>query len=194
MKFSCNLCNYSTDVKFCYEKHLSTQKHKEKVNDVPKLSQCYPKVISNDSPFECPFCNITFTKSCNLSRHKNTCIEKQNLIDTINNLQKELQTTTENLQQEMQKNKELLMSKDESLRSKDESLRSKDVTIQQVQSENRNLRVLLNNAGSVIKTSVSTFSYIVKNYNEAPALEHIKDIPKLHFDLTTNEFIDQING
>ena len=61
-----------------------------------------------------------------------------------------------------------------------------------LKSENRNLRILLNNAGTVVKTSVSTMSYIVKNYNEAPALEGPKNVAALHYDKTPQEFIERV--
>ena len=79
MEFKCTYCNYSSCDKSNFLKHNKSQKHKEKVNESSNISQKYPIDIPNDSSFKCPFCNLTFTKSCNLSRHKNTCLEKKDL-------------------------------------------------------------------------------------------------------------------
>ena len=45
MQFFCQLCNYSTDVKFCYDKHLLTKKHMKKDGKDPKRSFDDPKTI-----------------------------------------------------------------------------------------------------------------------------------------------------
>ena len=181
MKFDCKLCNYSTDVKFCFEKHLLSKKHKEKVNEETKNSYVIPTTFiqhSLDNEFKCQFCNNIYSSSSNLARHKNTCFEKQTLIDQFNKKINDLD--------------EKLLNKDKEIKSKDDILKSREDLISTLRSENRNLRVMLNNAGSIVKTSVSTLNYIVKNYNEAPALDYIQDIPALHYDLTTQEFVKKL--
>ena len=89
MKFFCNYCNYSTDVKFCYEKHLLSKKHEKKGNEMTMLSQHYPKVIPSlslvENEFKCSFCNNIYSNAPNLSRHKNYCGEKQRLINNYQN-------------------------------------------------------------------------------------------------------------
>jgi len=56
-----------------------------------KNNDMTPKVISNDSAnFTCNCCNMKFTKSCNLKRHKiicSNCKEKelQTMIESQNN-------------------------------------------------------------------------------------------------------------
>jgi hypothetical protein len=179
---------------------LSTKKHNEKEQEIQRLSIVYPNFItplsSNENEFRCIFCNNIYSNAQNLSRHKNYCQVKQELIKDHENKVKELEDKLKekdliiNAKNEEIKNKNTVAKTKESAYINE--IKVKDDLIAFVKSENRNLRVLLNNAGTVIKTSVSTFSYIVKNYNEAPALEYIQDVPKLHFELSTNDFVEQL--
>lgn len=178
MEFNCEQCNYSSYDKFNYDRHLKTKKHKEKVSNSAKLSKnCHNIVqkLSYENGMECPFCNNVYANAPNLLRHQKTCLMKKELENKYNLIIRELENQNAHL-------KELLEKEN----------KSKDDMITTLRSENRNLRVLLNNAGSVIKTSISTMSYIVKNYTEAPALEPIQDLPKLHFELSTVEFAEQL--
>lgn len=40
--FSCNICNYETERKYCYKKHLLTRKHR---NATKKLQKVAKKII-----------------------------------------------------------------------------------------------------------------------------------------------------
>lgn len=197
MEFNCNQCNYASHDKFNYDRHLKSKKHKEKEIENTKISQIYHKDISNDSPlFKCLFCQMTFTKSCNLARHKNGCKTKQNFIDDFLIKENEYKNQLKNMETQLIFSKESfkkeIENKNEIINCRDNIIKEKDDMISTLRSENRNLRTLLNNAGSVIKTSVSTLSYLVKNYTEAPALEPIQDLPKLHFELSSIEFTEQL--
>jgi hypothetical protein len=182
MKFTCNFCNYSTDIKFCYDKHLSTIKHKEKVTIQPIISHKYPKDIPNEAKFTCNYCNVKFTKACNLSRHKNSCSEKNALIEQFTNQVNELNNK--------------LDQKDEIIKQKDEALnniiKQKDETITIMKLEIIHLKSIINNTGTIVKTSVSTMAYVIKNYKEAPALESVKDYSLLHYEQTNAEFVENL--
>ena len=56
-KYYCKLCNYKTNKKQNYEKHLSSDKHNTK------------------NVYTCKKCNKFFNHSSSLSRHLKTCVE-----------------------------------------------------------------------------------------------------------------------
>lgn len=133
MQFSCDVCNYETDTKYCYQKHLKTKKHSDNINK---------KHINNKiNEYNCQYCDNNFSTASSLARHHKSCVQKNKLIQVVTDKDKEI-----------------------------EHLKDK---ITMLQSENRNLKTLVTNAGSIIKTSVSTLSYVMKNYTDAPVLEPI---------------------
>ena len=181
MKFTCNFCNYSTDVKFCYEKHLNTKKHIEKINENPKISSKYHETIIDlipENEFKCVFCNNIYTNSGNLSRHKTTCLEKKTLIDEF--------------KMQLLLKDEILKQKDETLKQMDETLKRADETIFILKSEVVHLKAIVNNTGSIIKTSVSAMAYVIKNYKDAPALESIKDYAAIHYEQDNTTFVENL--
>jgi hypothetical protein len=62
-KFSCLLCNYSTNCKKDYQKHLLTKKHKLNSGETVKI----PK------KFVCSNCELSFKSKTTLWRHKKKC-------------------------------------------------------------------------------------------------------------------------
>lgn len=163
MKFHCQYCNYSTDTKFCYEKHLITKKHSNKVLEHAKLSYKSLEVITN--LYKCNYCNTVFKNAGNLSRHKKTCGEKESLVTKftaeIDNRDKEIEHFKEMHKQHLEIQKQHLEMQ------------------KQQQAEIIRLESLIKNAGGVIKTSVSALAYVAQNYNNAPALKQIKDFSYL---------------
>jgi len=202
MKFCCETCNYSTDTKFCYEKHLKTKKHSDKVITLQKSTLCHQTVNkqltvvnvnqtnnSESEKFECAFCNTTFNKKQSLSRHKNTCAEKQKLTNQI----KELSGQLENI----------IKTKDDVIKTKDDMIKIKDDTIANeiarreevvllLTSETKNLKTILSSAGTLVEKSMSNFNFLNTHYNEAPALTYVTDVPSLHVDLAEDKVANRI--
>jgi len=164
MKYLCETCNYSTDTKFCYQKHLKTNKHNENVhhqlNYSPKPPQNSPKLSKNEKLKDiiCQFCNQKFTRACNLTRHKKICSENPTVNNTL------------------------------ALQDKDKEIEHLKDKIEMLQSENRNLKIIVTNAGSIIKTSVSTLSYVMQNYTDAPALKPLNDYDTIQYNDKDDEF------
>ena len=87
--FCCEKCNYNTCSKKDFNKHLITQKHKNRINDNKKSN--------NNKSFICEICNKDYSYLSGLLRHKKKCnyisnnikIEKtfddNNIIDSCNN-------------------------------------------------------------------------------------------------------------
>lgn len=156
MKHFCKYCEYSTNVLSSYKKHLTTYKHAEKVKEhtnnfklILQQSKTIPKVVNTSHI--CPFCQNTYSNSSNLTKHKKICSEKERM-------QTEHATEIANLKKEMQNLKEFHQQLDK-----------------QKQDEINHLKTLINNAGAVIKTSVSALSYVTQNYGDAPVLKKLKD-------------------
>ena len=158
MKFNCETCDYSTDVKFCYDKHLKTKKHSEKVNAktvASKLKSTSIQVTSNS--FKCQYCENCYATAGNLAKHKKTCIEKNTLIEHYETK---------------------IAHKDEIIEAKNQSIADVIAHRETIILENKNLKVLLNCAGTVVEKSMSNLNYINKHYSEAPTLLAITDVPK----------------
>ena len=67
-QFECEWCNYKTNKKFDYDRHLTTNKHKKQVK-VKKHEQYQNK------PYECDKCNRRYLHISSLSKHRKTCDE-----------------------------------------------------------------------------------------------------------------------
>lgn len=175
MKFKCIYCNYETDVKFCYEKHLTTKKHQEKVQEASKGTSEIPgSNLSNTDEikvYKCKYCKENYSTSGSLARHKKICEDKK-LVEI--NYENEVNRYKELHQCDLKEIKHL----------------TNTVTI--LMAENANLKSLVNNAGNVIKTSMSTMSYVIQNYKDAPALASTKDFSALHYEQTNEEFVEDL--
>jgi hypothetical protein len=76
-RFSCESCDYYTDKKSSYDKHLTTSKHIKltKVNTFSNKS-CH-EVAHDIKEFICSCCNKAFKSRVGLWKHKQKCNQKQ---------------------------------------------------------------------------------------------------------------------
>ena len=95
-KFICHNCNYSTDKKYDWNKHLLTQKHKNNLNCLSTTTQeiVNNDLINNENKNMC-ICGSIFSNRHNLSRHKKSCSflnsnNNENLIIKISELEKQI--------------------------------------------------------------------------------------------------------
>jgi len=183
MKFKCKLCNYETDTKFCYDKHLTTKKHAEKIAQVTNNTNGIPMAHINhttDVEEKCSYCEKIYSNSSSLARHKKACSEKQKLIDQINKLNETIKLKDETIKL--------------TIKQKDETIDRIEDTIAILKSENAHLKSVVNDVGSIVKTSVSTMAYVVKNYKDAPALLPLKDYKMLNYDQPDDEFVEELGS
>ena len=80
MRFSCECCNYQTNHRGSYDKHLLTYKHhKNKKKNLLEDSKNPSEDSKNppgDSNLICKFCLKNFTTNSNLHRHFRICNKK----------------------------------------------------------------------------------------------------------------------
>jgi hypothetical protein len=76
-RFSCELCDYHTDKKSSYDKHLTTSKHTKltKVNTFSNKS-CH-EVADDIKEFICNCCNKSFKSRVGLWKHKQKCNQEK---------------------------------------------------------------------------------------------------------------------
>jgi hypothetical protein len=81
MKYSCSLCNYTSDNKHCISRHI---------NKKVKCSEEIPEIITLNVDISCEFCKKNITTKPNLLKHLKICkIKKQNLEKEVELLKKE---------------------------------------------------------------------------------------------------------
>ena len=80
MTYTCELCNYKTDNKSNLNRHLKSKLHEEKSGEMDDSDLVVSKTPQNSSDHTnnliCPFCKMTFSRSSNLTRHKQKCTDK----------------------------------------------------------------------------------------------------------------------
>lgn len=177
--YKCTDCNYETRDKSNFLKHNSTKKHLKKVNENTKSTKNIQKHSLKNLPeneHQCPYCLTFYSTSSNLSRHKKLCSDKSQLENSYKS-ELERHKLTNEIEKYKQKVSEL------------NNLRAKDTEMnKQLQNENAYLKTLIENAGAVIKTSVSALSYVAKNYKDAPKLQKLTDYSYITYDDDNDEF------
>ena len=170
--FECIICNYITKDKSNINRHVKSVKHLQKVltetpknilplDSIPKTRQNSPKLAKtpkipeigqNNSKFVCDFCKNTFSRMCNLTRHVKICTHKNNEVD-------ELKLKLVQYEKDMEK------YKDNADHYKGE--------VDHYKEETNYYKQMLREAGGLVKKSVGSLTYIVDNYENAPALQAI---------------------
>jgi hypothetical protein len=77
MIFYCSLCDFKSDIKSNYNKHLKSNKHKKLIDMIePPL---------NDLKYNCKYCDKNFTRNYNLNRHEPVCSNRNIIIKDLEN-------------------------------------------------------------------------------------------------------------
>jgi uncharacterized Zn-finger protein len=133
--YKCSECNYSTQRKTNLDRHFLSSKHKEKVQERINAS----RTPLNGLIHKCNYCDQIFSKASNLTRHNKSCYKKLELVETM-------KTKIQDLEKE---NKEQLKS----FEKENENLKN---IIEMLTEDKEHYKFLINNAGSIVKTSVNT--------------------------------------
>jgi len=214
MSFKCELCNYESHDKFNYKRHENSNKHKEKVQQSLNESYVQHNVSMNESineKFKCQYCNGLYTTSANLARHKKSCNNKNKLENEYTIKLKQLtdehaiklkqltdehtiklQQLTDQFTSQINELNTKLLESTIKLNDHGKLIEQKDDMINVLKSEVTYFKSLVNNSGSMIKSSMSTMAYVIKNYSEAPALEYIKDFAAIRYEQDNEEFVDSL--
>jgi hypothetical protein len=173
MNYTCNKCNYSTKDNSNYRRHLKSKKHKNKsiVIEEKEFSlapHCTPLAqILGKKILHCEYCNGKFSRQSSLARHILSCSKKSSL-------KKEYDVKIIDLQ-----NKLNLMSE----KSKQNTTHYKR-ELNHYKEEAKYYRYLFEEAGGIVKKSMSSTAYIQQQYTDAPQIRplSIKDLKGLEQD------------
>jgi flagellar motility protein MotE (MotC chaperone) len=91
--FCCTFCNYKTDKKFNYDKHILTRKHLQAINGNEKVAK------GSDKTYDCETCSKQYKDYSGLWRHKKKC--------SLISLEKNDTITSEAILQVIKQNQEL---------------------------------------------------------------------------------------
>ena len=91
IKYLCKICNFNSNNKTNYNKHLLTEKH---MNNTNNYTNNNTKEI-----FTCEYCNDIFNSKTTLWRHTNKCMQEINNYDNNEKI-KELENKIEDLEKE----------------------------------------------------------------------------------------------
>ena len=175
-KYKCIECNYTTSRTANYNRHIKSIKHIQKVsilenNTNGKKPDRIPKQIQNltdtlQTPYLhqnnnnlCIYCNRSFSRPGTMSKHINTCKSKQREDNELKEKIKEL-----NAQLELFKNE-----KEHYIDTVDQYKAANQHQLD----ETNYYKQLLREAGGLVKKSVSSLTYVVDNYENAPAIQTI---------------------
>jgi len=174
--YECKLCSYLTNDQSNFIKHKKSAKHTKKEeqykNSTNKIQNDSNKNPNLDCKYTCEYCEKDYTTSSNLSKHKKICKDKRNLINKLENEK----TNQENIYL-----KEMVKKLEEDKIKLEEDKRQLNDNVE-------HYKKVINNAGLIIKTSVSSLSYVVKNYPNAPKLEKLKDYSYIKYKDEDDEF------
>ena len=76
--YNCKHCNYQTDNKPNYTRHLKTKRHLLKIeistNNIPVNTN--NQIISTNNQYTCRYCNYQYSNLSSLNRHLKKCVQK----------------------------------------------------------------------------------------------------------------------
>ena len=167
VKYECKICQFSNVNKNKYQRHINTKKHLQKINmdtnskkGEIEYTQSIPKVYpeytykSDKSTFLCNFCDNKFSTASSLGRHKKSCYTKKTLEHEYDS---QIKKTSADTQLAELQNKINFLEKE----------------CEHYKDEANTYKYIVNESGNLVKKSMSSLSYLIKNCNSAPALEII---------------------
>ena len=195
--YKCDICEYETKRQDNYNRHIKTKKHLEKVNtDTDNKYLTDIKTIPNSDDnsmtpsglaatrsdsrnYSCEYCGKSITRANNINRHLKSCDKKrehdeqiqQNYKKTINDMKLKEQIKILNLK--------LSQAETNAIKYEEDAKYYKKMFLE---------------AGNLVKKSVSSLTYVVENYNDAPSLQMLTldDINNANDENTEKEIVDDI--
>jgi hypothetical protein len=153
-KFNCIICNYATNEKSNLNRHLKSNKHLTKVIDTSNTKNKIINQNTSSTPTHTNAHQIT-SKMSNVIRNNLTCKNCDICFSRISSLVRHQKNCTYNNEVVLLKNKLEQAEKENKF----------------IAEENAYHKQMLNEAGGLVKKSVSTLSYVMHNYGSAPTIE-----------------------
>lgn len=198
--FNCEYCNYTTNNKSNYNKHLKTTSHINNVkNDNSKTSTNInvnyntTKLIKNDDKFnntkiqnkvekyKCPKCNKILSSAPSLSRHKNKFCSSKNEFQNNDEFKKQLSDiqTLLKIKEIKYENKLKLKELETENKLKMQELDTENkLKIEKLEAKVKLLKTYINSGKSNNinnNVNITVIKYAKENYPDAPALTKMDD-------------------
>ena len=162
-EYCCKLCNYQTKYKNDYTRHANSKKHKLNVYNEDNLTPLglftdpneSPKLTDKNDCVECKYCKKSISRYKNLNKHYKICLEKHQRENKLEEQVRQLEQDKKQLQKQSKR----------------------------FEQESKYFKNLFNEAGSLVKHSVTALTYAVNNYEDAPAIK------KLTYDNMQNHIV-----
>ena len=181
--YRCDNCNYETCDKSNFTKHTNSKKHIKietllaqqillQNKGTSKGTKNGSKIVLSDEQsnvHKCMYCGNNYATTGSLARHKKICSVKEQTI-----IENEVVT----LKNEINK-LNVIIGKDANM-------------INTLKDENKHLKSIVNDAGSMVKSSMSAMAYVIKNYKDAPALLPLKDYKALKYERNNTTFVEDL--
>ena len=184
MTYNCECCNFITDIKANYNRHLNTNKHIQNTeistNNAPIITNNAP-IITNNAPiitnniYTCDYCNSNYTKLSSLNRHQKKCVkqiilEKDKQIELFKQNNNKLLETFNQAQNEIkQLNKTIHSIKDKQLSVLQKNLKPNN---------NNNTQVIINNYPNAPNIGFPDDIKVDKSLNQYVQLGGVKGLGK----------------
>jgi len=86
-KYNCKLCDFNTYKKTDYSRHITTDKHKQKENDIVLVDNDSKVINQNEKSFKCA-CGKSYKYDSGYYRHKKKCTKDLKTLETDNHNKK----------------------------------------------------------------------------------------------------------
>lgn len=190
MKHICKTCNYQSNDKSNFNRHMNSSSHS-------KLTQRIDTSVNSKRLVKtiCSNCNETFSSPSSLSRHKNKyCKTNQiNLESHINQVNQINKINNENHNLDIKKQVEECVQTQIKLHELQETIKKKEIEIENkfLKQQIMELKEFIN-SGKAAPTynSISIKKYIQQNYSDAPPLKSLTDYSKLKYEKNDNSCED----
>lgn len=169
MSYFCKICNYKTDRKYRYERHLGTQKHEQKVS-IYEATQKANANLGQSKMYKCKKCGKEYSHRPSLTRHRKKCGGNDDLQDSVAGQVNALKEQMNEMMRQFEERENKFEEKEQKLVEE--------------------LKKLKKNNGV---PQITNYNFIQQNFGNAPVLKTL-DLDAEEFALfeDENEFMDTL--
>ncbi|AYV81448.1 MAG: zinc finger protein [Harvfovirus sp.] len=185
MKYYCKTCEYTTDLRANFDKHLNTSKHKLKKDQEEEQEAEQLRLMQDPNVPRCEFCNHIFSHTSGLSKHKKNCGSKddnQKLAIKLETECKLYKAEIEKLRDRIEEERKLSKFEIERLREKtDDELKSYKTEIEKLRDKLEN-QLRSGNVNITNVLSTNALNFVTNHYNNAPEIQKFTSLELLGVD------------